>query len=1265
MDPISIKAISFIANKLFTFAVEKVVSPSLDKNRLRKAIHQATLESYKKATIDHPQTVYAIEDVDYLRRTRVERELIKLIHPSEQPQIEILCEEWGKHFNYSLTSNRVGDSNIVLSSFLRDLNKRLRDIDELRELLHQKDTFNFIVEATDSFRNLQQGVNLLVTQAEEPEPGQSDFPENEQEYNAIIDVCLSLKNRFKTNAALEQLLLLEESLIGEEVSNDLRFRINTNIGGCELEIGKQKNAIDRFKKAFELNPDHQKALANLALAHLLNAELDEAIKVADKSLEMGGEKTPAMSIKLQALAQKRNYEDLDDLIEEEFINKIDYVRALGVIFLRGKRYKEAEKYFRLSLAQDDTSAYTRLYLVESIFAQLIEMDNSRAFENPVKNQEVQDKIDEGIELSNKAFEISKSSDNPIIVPDILATRAALRGFIGDIKGAKKDLLKAQEVDPNNILVLHNLAVLYLHDREFKNANDYLERIPPSYRKDHNLNLAMAEANIGLKKYDDAIRIVEEECGEKITSDNLLCLTIKVKALFGKGAIQNVLDIKNQLISGLEPSADVFETVAFIDNMLGNQQEALKDLLLAYKIADKDEKPRICIRIANHNYYSHDFSEAIKWFEKIKEFVYSQGFLVEQFAISLYQENRLNEAYDVAKKARESGIATNKTIELEAWLAEYRGDLDQAFFLDGLLVGLEPSRIKHLVERARLTLKRDNPSKAQKILESIKVKKIEDSIDFIRIADLFLRLNNCELALELAYIGRIKGINFPEIHLGYVSIMLRVDNTKVDLDPNSIIENTAVLLESDEGEKWMKVIKGNEIDESLREISPESDLGSRLMGKKVGDKVVLREGPLETLSYKVKEIQSIYVRAFQESMDEFGTRFPDHQGLHRLKIVGGDYTKFLTLIARQSEFAEAVYQFYHSGGITLERFANLIGRGQIDVLSGLTSEVNHRIFSSIGNKEIQELDNEIATNTQMITMGVSSLVVLSALDLLQEVHERFEEIFVPQQALDEISSTIDSREIERRQGSKTIFYKEGSFFSEEIGPEKVELGVKKLEKVRNFLTNKCTVISIAPENMDYLQEGTDSISYPGLVSMATVLVAKQTISPLCVDDFRLRHYAMNSHGLVSLWSHPLIKNLHDIKLIDFDRYLDHSIDLILANFYFVPFNCEMLMRAVINNNFQVNPRLEKVFSMLKGPDTIQADAISIASHVIRNIWLSPIIGFQRREILYMVLRCLVHGRIPIFVLSNLIEVLQGEFALVSHLYSQVHQEIINWFRIHSV
>ena len=114
-----------------------------------------------------------------------------------------------------------------------------------------------------------------------------------------------------------------------------------------------------------------------------------------------------------------------------------------------------------------------------------------------------------------------------------------------------------------------------------------------------------------------------------------------------------------------------------------------------------------------------------------------------------------------------------------------------------------------------------------------------------------------------------------------------------VEPSGVGPGCAVRLKGESSEQWWQILDDGEESRGPHELPSNHELAQQLIGRRVGDTIVLRKD-LEDLSYEVEVIQSKFVRAFQETSEEFSTRFPGHTGLSRVRVEDSDFTKIFQM-----------------------------------------------------------------------------------------------------------------------------------------------------------------------------------------------------------------------------------------------------------------------------------------------------------------------------------------------------------------------------------
>lgn len=1194
----------------------------------------------------------------YLKQPRVSHEFAKIINPWKKPDVSVLSEEWQSFAGSPLQ----GSAKLFIEMFLSRLNWNLQEIKELHETLHIRESR----EAHDQMYDLLQQIAVRVSSPitiTVQDDSKKELTPDEQRYDAKLDTCRELLKCGRPRAALALLLKIEKDFLGKQASNYLGFRLHTLIGGCKLELDDEKEAIERFNLALRLAPENPKAIANASLAALLEDRIEDAAELANQAIRLGGDDTAAPAVLINALAKLQNYEHLDELVNEDFFNNIDYTRALGNLYSQVKDFQNAEKYYRLCLAKNTNDFQSNLNLAQIIVD--TRLNPAHRFLHPYteRNPDWEKSLAEAINLIDHALSIAQQGDNEARVHQALTARSALHFVQGDLKRAKEDGEKVLKDSPAHIGSLHNLGIFASLEEDFILAVELFNRLPEDYRVKESVIFAIARAYIEVGQPEETLNLLNRyvKAGGKENDHRVAVFT--AAALIKQEKVDEANQVKEKLLQLHPVDVDILLAASFIENLLNNNDRCIQLLLEAYRLAEGNsvQQEEIALRLATTYYFVRDFTNAVEWFDKLGQWFLEDRSLARACVQSLYSIGRYNDAYTKASKARMLGIVDPTLVDIEAWLAEYSGDLRTALALEYLLTEIDPNNISHKLHCARLEYRLENIDNAKGILQSLPVDQIKNPIDLMQVAELHYFLGDPQTAIEYAYRARTLGIDSPEIHLAYAFLFLRVEDVLDSLHSQAVGPDTAVLLAGHD-KKWIKIFSRFPADEGNWEFSSDSTQADILVDHTVGESVVFKKGPIESLEFQIAEIQSIYVRAYQESFDEFGTRFPDHPGIHKLQIVNQDYTKFFTLIYQHSAFAETVYNVYASGAISVEQFANFIGQNIIDVFSSLLGLKDQRIYADYGNAEGQSKQATIIQSATSISLDLTGLLSFASLDFLAALPTRFNHIYVSQRLIDEIERTIAEKYLELKKGRHTIGFHEGRPFFEEYSPRVIENNIEYLRRLIRFCRDHCEVIPIPLNLAGYLILPEDRMKNIGHVSICSILVAQHTTAPLFADDARLRKYAEQNHQVLGFWTQPVLLDMANKGVINHNAYINACVRLLEANYFFTPINENIILDALKLSHYTSDYRVRAVLRGLHGPEATEETIIPIVAQLLRNIWLSAIPNDQRLLILDQVLPALCHGRNRPSVLTKLVKLIKLILATTPDQQNNLIREIVRWNRV---
>jgi tetratricopeptide (TPR) repeat protein len=1247
-----------IADKLISLLVDNM-SVKLRESQVRREIRTEIEFSLRTAIENYPNSDYIFENFDaesYLNRINVNNQLNKLFRIWESPDENILFDEWIAHSGLQNPRNL----KLILRQFILELKERLRVIPEIKEILQDKDIRESRAFTEKIYNSVIEIKQSLSSPNDFPISGTDNTGSNDLEIETRVDLLVNLYRDGNPNSSLKQLKEIEDLFTTRKISNKIMARVLSTIGGCLIALENEKDAIFYLDKAYHLDDENPDMMANYALARFIDGYHDEALKNAEKSLSIKPDQSLARIIRFEVLTNKKDTQSISELIEEEYLNDASYTRIIGLTFQKSGDLLSSEKYLRKSFEIDKKNIYTKLALAGVLIER--ELPQLSIGGIPLLSEVHYVKIKEALSLVEVALQEAQTKDNPILALNAKASRAGIRAFQGDIDGAIKDCEAVLNSNPDNLLALHNRALLALNKRDFNNAIQLLNRLPSTYLIDHNLTLPLIIACIESEMYDKATQLINQVIPGVESKGYYDFIVMKAWILIKKYYFEEAKKIRKELLRVTTEKARALEAAGAISRLLKESLESIDNFTESYSLYDDQiDKQRIALTIAEAHLENHNYEEAISWFEKLPVHLLTSKSISHQYASAVFFSRNYGKAYEFVNTCFAKGSHYPELLELQAWLAEYRGNLQEALEIQSELVRIDPQRVKNVIEHVRLLFLADEKGKAFSELASV-TSRLKEPWDLLQAAEIYSLLGKHKEALSLGYQARKKGIGIAEIHLAYINLFFRAED-KVDLNLDSVQINTAVLLSNKFEKRWIKIIDIDPISELDLEYSKDSNQGRILIGHRVGDVVEYQNSSLEKLSFNITEIQSIFVRAFQETLEEFSVRFPGNQSMQRMQVIDNDFTDLFQFIMHSDSQRDKIKDLYITGAMTIEQFANVIGKNQLLVFLSLQQGGDNKIIASLGTHEDQNLQLSTAAEANAITLNLSSLLTFHYLHLLDRLSNRFTSIFISQRLIDVFTQYLIELDFEKIKGRTTLSYSNGQFFHNEIPQEITIKTIYFLERALEFLKTKCKVIPILSENIHYLQTPEKPIFSIGDVNISLVLVAKQTQTPIFADDYRLRCVAANEFKVSGFWTQELLRDFQNKGLINLQEYANACAILADLNYYYVSLNPEIIEQILYEDKYQLTKRVDSMLRILKGPDTDENDAIRLVSGLLKKVWLARIPAEHRIFILDRILGYLTSNRIRDRVLRKLLRRLEAELAVAPLQYQNILQEITLWIQQH--
>ena len=271
------------------------------------------------------------------------------------------------------------------------------------------------------------------------------------------------------------------------------------------------------------------------------------------------------------------------------------------------------------------------------------------------------------------------------------------------------------------------------------------------------------------------------------------------------------------------------------------------------------------------------------------------------------------------------------------------------------------------------------------------------------------------------------MNESDAHLGYFRLFLgRGEDWE---EPTVVGLGCSVRVKGDGDEQWWQILECGEQPYGLRELSPDDDLAKLLMGCGVGDTFKMDRG-FGASSYEIIEIQSKFVRAYQETLEEFSFRFPDNMSLERVAL-DRDFSQVFQSIERRQQHVLNAEGLYQSGKLPFASFCSLIGSTVLEVWPEYTAQPTTRFRFSTGSDQETSEAFEKLHEGDAIVLDMVALLSVHRLGIADHLRKRFSRVAIPQQVFDEIQNCVYASKVEGNPSSYLGKDEEGRYTHTEI------------------------------------------------------------------------------------------------------------------------------------------------------------------------------------------------------------------------------------------
>ena len=489
---------------------------------------------------------------------------------------------------------------------------------------------------------------------------------------------------------------------------------------------------------------------------------------------------------------------------------------------------------------------------------------------------------------------------------------------------------------------------------------------------------------------------------------------------------------------------------------------------------------------------------------------------------------------------------------------------------------------------------------------------------------------------------------------------------------NVTQNTAVLVKEHRGgSRWYIIEDGQDADIRKDELPLTHPLAKRLLGKKVGDKVVVSEG-LQKKEGTIQEVKSKYVDALHKSAAMFESYFPDAQGFSFLNLTmvtnpdaeeKVDFSPLFDMVDRQHQHVTQVLALYKTGQLTIGAVAKLLHKNPIEAWGLLINKPDIGVRCAIGDpQELADVRRVLTTEHPRLVADITTLMTLHGLEVANDVVELFRKIAIAQSTIDQLTDLITRRKGIGARGYMTVGKEGEAYVKEEITAEQLQKNTAYLQTMFDWIQHNCEVIACEEALTLASVQRQKLYDLFGADAIDSVLLAKQEKRVFLSEDERLRNFAKNSYGVDGAWTQALLEQLLSKGKLDTRTYQKVVIKLINSNYHHTRITADTLEEAAKQSAWKPDRQFEKVASVLSGGNSDDFSAVMVASDFIYKLYTQQFFLADPRILLFAILDLLFTSREKASILlAQLINHIRGRFVWLPAQQTEIVQLILNWAR----
>ena len=922
------------------------------------------------------------------------------------------------------------------------------------------------------------------------------------------------------------------------LSNEDQYQLLRLRAKLAVEVGEFESASNYFLAAYERCPHLDQAKHNQVLGYALAPNSPKAYELAAQYVAMGVSNPAMLSRLIENASTLEQIDGHKSCIEPYLASDVGINVALGYKLSQLGDVAGATAAAERAVTLDPDSPHAQ-------FSAAMPHHNA-AFKGGWHDRRLE--LQKAISHYDTALQAARKGNYAGLIPEILINRAAANTLCGNDSSAAADYREAVTVGDTPAIYAAVAVSAFLNKQDFLAAWDLLKSLDKNTQEGRFL----ATATEFHHTVDKAERLKCLERMKLLAEENW---SRSVECRFH--CVQWALMLNNPALARASITEEfaaahpfqAFTALAWIDLETGKEDEALKHATEAVRQGIDGAHAQEIRLLAETFVGLHDDGTAIDLLERIAV----PGFLNEDMKSLINCAMRLDRhdlLLRICRELRETGQQDDKLRKSEMRLLSHYAP-GQGFALADEFINSSDPPAYFVAYKNFLAVRLNRLEQLRLNPASLPGPKDLAPSEAFLVALPYVKSALFDEALRFLH-GQLRAFFDDEkAHGNYVaSFLMYGSKTSLGTPPGKVSDGCAVRLKVESAERWV-VIEGEAPLRSRNEFPESSDFGQRLAGHVVGDVIKLPGALLREESALIQEIQTKYVRSFQDCLQHFRERFPETTFIQQVDVGAGDKfdpSPIIQSLKDRRAHVERCVELYKQNPCPVYLFAHNAGISEMEAVVALGRDCTGVVKCCQTTPQEFDLAAADGAETAPLVLDLSAIITLALVDGWQHLDPN--KPYLVSQATKEVVDhwVHEADEVRSDRIGHAGITDTGDLAFHETTPEQRAARSADLKRIQKMIEDHCecrpspAVAAIEPAKRKAFE---DVIGFHHLEAMS---LARDAGGILWSDDLVISFIAAADFGVQYVWTQLEIRRLTNAGRVSVDDF--NSVSCRLAAWHYI-------------------------------------------------------------------------------------------------------------------